>query len=198
MNARHALALAVGVAAAAVGCEPTPDAPAELPAAAANGSGAPAERPDEVGGAAIPSPRLDFEALLAGVDGAVGKRFQSMQMEGMESATYRYDGPVRAVLDIVAPVAEASGFAENTADFAHEMGDAERELQEKMGMDMKSIEQTTYAHPDGDLLTVARTTIAMPASDEELTLLSIQLMNPRNMPDFGATMKPGATETPEE
>jgi hypothetical protein len=131
--------------------------------------------------------RLDFEALLTSVDNAIGKRFQSMQMDAMESATYKYDGPMQRVLDIVAPIAKKSGFAEATVDLANGMGAAEQEMQKKMGVDMKSVEQKMFPHPSGDTLIVARMDISN--NDLDIKMLTIQLMNPKKMADFGKTTK---------
>ena len=48
-----------------------------------------------------PSQSLDFDALLTAVDDAIGKRFQSMQMDAMNSASYQYDGPLRPSLTLL-------------------------------------------------------------------------------------------------
>lgn len=129
---------------------------------------------------------LDFEALLSSVDKAIGKRFQSMQMDAMDSATYQYDGPIQTVLEIVAPIAKKSGFSDSTADLTNGMGAAEQEMQKKMGINMKSVEQKMFTHPNGDTLMVSRMDISNEGMD--IKMLAIQLMNPKKMADFGKTM----------
>ena len=130
---------------------------------------------------------LDFEALLSSVDNAIGKRYQSMQMDAMESATYQYDGPIQTVLDIVGPIAKKSGFSDATADLASGMGAAEQEMQKKMGIDMKSVERKLFTHPNGGTLTVSRMDVS--SDDLNMKMLTIQLMNPTKMADFGRTMQ---------
>ena len=107
---------------------------------------------------------LDFQALLASVDNAIGKRFQTMQMDAMESVTYQYDGPIQTVLDIVGPIAKKSGFSEEKVDLANSMDAAQQEMQKKVGLDMKSVEQKMFTHPSGDTLMVSR----MDVSNEKL------------------------------
>lgn len=136
---------------------------------------------------AIYGQQLNFEALLSSVDKAIGKRFQSMQMGGMKSATYRYDGPIQTVLDIVAPIAKKSGFSEMTVDLANGMGAAEQQLQQKLSIDMKLVEQKMFTHPSGDTLTVMK--MDMSSNDLDMKLLTIHLMNPTKIADFGETVK---------
>ena len=139
--------------------------------------------------------QLDFSALLDSVDNSIGKRFQSTQMEAIDSASYRYDGPIQKVLDIVAPKAKEAGFKEETDETSIGMGPAEKEMQQKMGFDMKSVEQRMFTHPSGDVLTVVRMDIS--SDDLDVKMLTIQLMNPQKMADFGNTMKkPSSTSLP--
>jgi len=56
-----------------------------------------------------------------------------------------------------------------------------------MGIDMKSVEQRVFTHPSGDVLTVARMDISN--DDVDMKMLTIQLMNPKKMADFGNAMK---------
>src|SRR6478672_8326321 len=83
---------------------------------------------------AVNAPPLDFKSLLISLDGAIGKRFQSMQMDAMESVTYQYDGPMQTVLDIVAPVARKSGFFETDINQASGSGAAQQETLKKAGV----------------------------------------------------------------
>jgi hypothetical protein len=131
--------------------------------------------------------RLNFEALLSSVDKAIGKRFQSLQMGGMESATYQYDGPMQTVLDIVAPIARRSGFTEVAVDLAGAMGAAEQEMPKQLNIDMQSVEQRVFTHPSGDTLAVMK--MHMSNKDLDMKMIIIQLMNPKKMADFGETMK---------
>lgn len=133
------------------------------------------------------SEKLDFDALLLAVDGAIGKRFQSMQMEAMNSATYNYDGPIQAVVDIVGPLAAKAGFTEETQGPTDGMSVAEKEMQEKMGIDMKSLEQKMWTHPNGDALLVAR--MDMSSKEMDMKMLTVQIMNPKKMSQFGAVPK---------
>jgi len=126
------------------------------------------------------------------VDNAIGKRFQSMQMDAMDSATYEYDGPIQTVLDIVAPIAKKSGFSDATADLTNGMGAAEQEMQKKMGIDMKSVEQKMFTHPNGDTLMVSRMDIS--SESMHMKMLTIQLMNPSKMADFAKTMTKPASQ----
>jgi hypothetical protein len=90
------------------------------------------------------------------------------------------------VLDIVAPIAKKSGFSEATADLANGMGAAQQEMQKKMGIDMKSVEQKMFTHPSGDTLVVSR--MDMSSNDLDMKVLTIQLINPKKMADFGKTI----------
>lgn len=130
------------------------------------------------------SKSLDFDALLTAVDNAIGKRFQSMQMDGMNSVSYQYDGPMKPAVDIVDPIAKSAGFA--TADNTPTLGtgEMEKEMQAKMGFNMSSVGQTMYTHPNGDTLIIAR--MDMSNADMDMKLLTIQLMNPQKMSEFGA------------
>jgi hypothetical protein len=140
-----------------------------------------------VNGSATNPQRFDFEALLTYVDNAIGKRFQSMQMDAMESATYQYDGPIQTVVDIVAPIAKKAGFSEGAVDAAIGMGPAEQEMQKKMDIDMKSVEQMMFTHPSGETLIVSRMDVSN--NDLDMKFLTVQRMNPKQMADFGKTMK---------
>jgi hypothetical protein len=133
---------------------------------------------------AVNRPPLDFKSLLNTVDEAIGKRFQSMQMEGMESVTYQYDGPFQTVVDIVAPIARKSGFTEESIELGDGMGAAQQEMQQKLGMDMQSVEQKMFTNPKGDTLIVSRMNIAN--ADLVMKLLTIHFMNPSKM---SASMK---------
>lgn len=72
---------------------------------------------------------LDFDALLSELDAAIGKRFQSMQMDGMHSASYQYAGPIKTVVDIVEPMALGAGFTEEKSGPSFGMEDAIKEMQ---------------------------------------------------------------------
>jgi len=126
---------------------------------------------------------LDFDVLLAKVDNAIGKRFQAMQMEGMNSVSYQYDGPIETVVDIVEPIAKASGFSEAKNEHEMGMGEAEKEMQAKMGIDMSAIEQKMYTHPNGDTLVIVR--MDMSNEDIDMKILAINMMNSKKMSDFG-------------
>lgn len=131
-----------------------------------------------------PPKRLDFDALLTALDDAIGKRFQAMRMDALDSATYQYDGPIQTVVDIVDPIAKQAGFTPASDQPTVEMGEAEKEMQAKMGINMTSIDQKMYTHPDGDTLIIARMDIS---NDEiDMKMLTVQLMNPKKMSDFGA------------
>jgi hypothetical protein len=169
MQKQICLIVALCVAISEIGCQSKSDSSNGNPNAVTNGQ------------------QLDFEALLTSVDNAIGKRFQSMQMDAMESATYQYGGPIQTVLDIVAPIAKKSGFSEATVGLANDMGAAEQEMQKKLGIDMKSVEQKMFTHPSGDTLMVSRMDISNEGLD--MKMLTIQLMNPKKMADFGKSMK---------
>ena len=172
MQKQICLIVAFCVAILDIGCQPKSDTSAQ--------------NSNAVNGKVTNGQRLDFEALLTSVDNAIGKRFQSMQMDAMDSATYKYDGPIQTVLEIVAPIAKKSGFSEATVDLANGMGAAEQEVQKKMGIDMKSVEQKMFTHPSGDTLIVSR--MDMSSDDLDMKMLTIQRMNPKKMADFGKTM----------
>jgi hypothetical protein len=172
MQKQICLIVALCVVISEIGCQPKSDTPNK--------------NSNAVNGNVTNGQRLDFEALLTSVDNAIGKRFQSMQMGAMESATYQYDGPIQTVLDIVAPIAEKSGFSETTADLADGMGAAEQEMQKKLGINMKSVEQKMFTHPSGDTLNVSKMDISNEGMN--MKMLTIQLMNPKKMADFGKTM----------
>jgi hypothetical protein len=170
MASRYLQLVALALTLGAIGCQSGSDAPTSK--ASAND----ADRAD--------ARTLDFDALLKEVDAAIGKRFQSMQMAAMDSASYQYDGPIEPVIDIVRPVAEKAGFAEVTGACGGQMGPAESEMVGNMGMDMKSIAQRTWTHPNGDTLSVARMDVT---SDKlSMKMLSVHLMNPKKMAELGA------------
>lgn len=131
-----------------------------------------------------PSQRLDFDALLATVDTAIGKRLQAMQMEAMNAATYQYDGPIETVVDIVDPIARAAGFTQDKDQPAFGMGEAEKEMQAKMGVNMSYVDQMIYTHSSGDSLMIAR--MDMSSEDIDMKMLTVQLMNAKKMSEFGA------------
>ncbi|WP_372724238.1 hypothetical protein [Novipirellula sp.] len=64
------------------------------------------------------------------------------------------------------------------------MGDAEKEMQAKMGINMSSVDQKMYTHPNGDTLMIAR--MDMSNDDIDMKMLTVQLMNPKKMSEFGA------------
>lgn len=138
--------------------------------------------------------QLDFDGLLADIDRAIGKRLQSMQMEGMESASYQYDGPMETVVDIVAPVAQSAGFLEES-DSDSDDADTTNQMMNQMGMQVKSLEQRNFAHPNGDMLVVSKMDIAN--DDVEMHLLAVHYMNPTKMPGM-AKPKAAAAETPDD
>jgi len=131
--------------------------------------------------------RLDFEALLASVDDVIGMRFQSMQIGGIESATYKYGGPIETVLDIVEPVAKKHGFSKKTDELKNAMGTAELEMQERMGIEMNNLDHRLFAHSNGDTLVVSR--MDMSNDNMDMKMLTIQLMNPKDMADFDAVIE---------
>lgn len=133
------------------------------------------------------SSSLDFDAMLNSVDSEIGKRFQAMQMEAMNSASYQYDGPIKKVVDIIEPIALATGFMEQKDRPAIGAGEAEKEMQSKMGMSMSAGEQKMYVHPNGDTLMIIRMDVAN--KDIDMKMLMVQLMNPKKMSDFGAKAK---------
>lgn len=133
------------------------------------------------------SKSLDFDALLTAVDNAIGKRFQSMQMDAMNSASYQYDGPIKTAVDIVDPIAKSAGFVKADKTPGIGMGEAEKEMQAKMGFNMSSVGQAMYTHPNGDTLVIAR--MDMSNADIDMKLLTIQLMNPKKMSEFGAKVQ---------
>jgi hypothetical protein len=111
----------------------------------------------------------------------IGKRFESMEMAGMESATYQYDGPIETVLEIVRPIAEECGFSEDARVPESGMGPAEQEMQKRMGINVAMVEHTMFTHPNGDLLTVSRVDASREGSD--MKMLTIHLMDQREMFD---------------
>ncbi|WP_236624242.1 hypothetical protein [Rhodopirellula baltica] len=134
-----------------------------------------------------PSQSLDFDALLTAVDDAIGNRFQAMQMDAMNSATYQYGGPIKAVVDIVDPIAKDSGFTLSDDQSTAGMGEAEKEMQAKMGINMSSVDQVMYTHPSGDTLMIVR--MDMSNDDIDMKMLTVQLMNPKKMSEFGAKVQ---------
>ena len=110
-----------------------------------------------------------------------------MQMESMDSATYRYDGPIQKVIDIVAPKAKEAGFSEETDNAFNGMGPEAKDWQQKMGVGMKLVEHRMFTHPIGDVLTVIRMDISN--DDVDMKMLTIQLLSPKKMADFGDMMK---------
>lgn len=136
---------------------------------------------------ATPPQSLDFNALLSAVDDGIGERFQAMQMDAMNSATYQYDGPIKTVVEIVDPIAKKAGFTAASDPPISDMGEAEREMQAKMGINISSFEQKMYTHPNGDTLMIAR--MDMSNDEIDMKMLTVQLMNPKKMSDLGAKAK---------
>lgn len=127
---------------------------------------------------------LDFDAMITAVDNAIGKRFQSMQMDAMNSVSYQYDGPIKTVVDIVDPFAKTAGFTPNSDEPTVGMGEAEKDMQARMGINMSSFDQKMYTHPNGDTLVIVR--MDMSNADVDMKMLTVQLMNPKKMSEFGA------------
>ncbi len=125
----------------------------------------------------IPQARsLDFTTLVSSLDDAIGKRLQTPQMDGTESATYQYNGPIEEVLDIVAPIANGSGFSAVTGDVANA---AAQKMKKVMANGvMKVVDHKMYRHPNGELLTVSR----MAVGNSGMMMLTIIYMNPRQLP----------------
>lgn len=115
---------------------------------------------------------LDFDALLTALDAAIGERFQAVQMNGMNSVTYEYDGPIKTVEDIVEPMALEAGFTEMKNGAATGMGAAQMQ---QTGIKMNSMNQKMYTHPNGDTLTFSA--VDMSTDDLDMKMLTIQLMN---------------------
>jgi hypothetical protein len=103
-------------------------------------------------------------------------------MDGMESASYQYDGPMQTVVDIVAPIATRSGFTETNIDLTSGMDAAQKRMSQKLAMAMSSREQKMFTHPNGEMLIVLRMDIS--TSDRQAKLLTVQYMNPRKMAGF--------------
>lgn len=163
-----------------VGCQQRSDTPGNVPSASTTGD--------------AKTSQLNFETLLEAVDSSIGKRYQSMQMEGMVSATYQYSGPIEKVVEIVAPRAVDAGFSEKTDSETFGAGPAEEEVQEKMGFDMKSVQKRVFTHPNGDVLTVMMMNIS--SNDLEMSLLTIQLMNPMWMAANGVQTRVPQSQAP--
>lgn len=139
---------------------------------------------------------LDFDALLTSLDGTIGPRFQSMQMDSIQSTSYQYDGPIQAVLDIVEPIAKTAGFSEVSGDMKNSMETAQQAMQEKMGVDMKSVTYHMFTHPSGETLGVSRMDISN--KNMKLSLLTVQLMNPKKMAELGEAAMKSSVRLPSE
>ena len=116
---------------------------------------------------------VDFEAIQTALEAEVGDSFQAMQMQGMTSVTFRYDGAVQTVIDIVEPMATASGFRTIAKGGA--------------GGEVGAFEQATFKHPDGDVLAV--TTMDVSTDGNDMKRVVIQLMDSDQMEGLAESMK---------
>ena len=172
MSCRYLQFVVLTIAALTIGCQSQSDLPTSQPVApVSNGAD---------------SPVLDFDSLLKAINGAMGKPFQSMQMDAMQSASYKYEGSIQVVADIVGPIVERAGFSESADNMADKAGAEGKEMQEKMGIDIKPIEQKMWTHPNGDTVMVAR--MDMSSKDVSMKMLTVHMMNPKKMADFGAAL----------
>lgn len=128
----------------------------------------------------IPQARsLDFAKLLNSVDDAIGKRLPTPQMDATESATYQYNGPIEKVLDIVAPIANESGFSAESGDLDNAFAQKMKEVMAN-GV-MKLVDHKVFRHPNGEILTLSR----MAVGKTGIMMLTITYMNPRQQPNVG-------------
>ena len=80
--------------------------------------------------------------------------------------------------------AEVDGFNSNSDQPTIGMGESEKEMQVKMGINVNSVDQKMYAHPNGDTLMIAR--MDMSNDDIDVKMLTVQLMNPKKLSELGA------------
>lgn len=165
MNLLQRWPLFLVVTLVAVGCQPA------------------SNRPTATGAAKSAGGLVEFEVVLSAVDKVVGKRFQAMQMDGMESVTYEYQGPLQAIVDVVAPIAEDAGFetGEENSEVPADADDLESQVMRDAGME--SFEQVVFMHPAGHILSVS--TMDVSDDDVDMQLLVVQLMNPHQTDVLG-------------
>jgi hypothetical protein len=127
--------------------------------------------------------RLDFATLLNSVDDAIGKRVPTPQVDATESATYQYNGPIEKVLDVVAPIANESGFSAASGDLGNAVAQKMKDVMAN-GV-MKIVDHKMFSHPNGEILTISR----MAVGKTGMMLLTITHMNPRQLPGVGKNAK---------
>ncbi len=145
------------------------------------------ETPPDKAPVVAAKPQLDFDAILTAVEGVAGNRFQSMNMDFMQSTSYQYSGPLEPILEIVAPQATAAGFSELPVDMGSLVDENMRAMQQKTGVDMQNMNGRVFTHPEGSTLTVSRVDVSNQGMD--LKLLTIQLMNTKKMTEFSKTQQ---------
>lgn len=119
------------------------------------------------------APSLDVATVLRSLDKAIGQRLQTPKMDGVESATYQYNGPIEKVFDVVAPIARESGFSVATGDVANAAAQTMKQVMAN-GV-MKVVDHKMFTHPNGELLTVSR----MEVGNSGMMMLTITYLNPR-------------------
>lgn len=126
----------------------------------------------------------EFESILNEVDKAIGKRFQSMQMGAMISATYQYDGSIDKVAEIIEPMAIKAGYSPVDNDTSQQaIADGQKHMQEMANMEIKMIESKMYQHENGNMITIMRMDISSdaPKMQMDMSMLTVQMMNPNKM-----------------
>ena len=129
-----------------------------------------------------------FEEVLGDVDSLIGKRFQSMQMEAMSSASYMYDGTIDKITEVVDPLAEQAGFASDSSGaFDEHFQEGLDQMRAMPNMEMEVLGNKTYTHEDGTMLLLMRADITQNFNNQQvdMKMLTVQMMNPAKMSEMG-------------
>jgi len=133
-------------------------------------------------------PDGSFIRLLDELDKAIGERFQSMEMAGLMSATYMYDGSIDHVVAVVHPLVTKMGYEGSDKDPMDSLPSEAADMQKKMGMSMQNISGKTYKHKNGNMIIIMRMDVAQ--EKREMKMLTVQLMNPGLMSEMGSKLEP--------
>lgn len=110
-----------------------------------------------------------FEAMLAEIDGLIGKRASHMPMEVAISARYDITGPIDGVLSIVESFAANGGFEEMPSG-------AQEAASKAMPAGSVLKNSRSYTHANGDMLMLAHLEVSVVGTSSEI--LNIQLLSP--------------------
>ena len=88
------------------------------------------------------------------------------------------------VTAVVDPLLTEMGYSPVDSNSTEDLPAAAKEMQEKMGMEMKNMRSKAYKHKNGNMISVSRMDISH--DEKDMNMLTVHLMNPQLMSKKGA------------